>query len=87
MNLQPCNYMSIKEEINALRKEISRIGIEVKEVKDTHSDFEITDNSKFDKEEVKANLTLAYRHLENARMRLGKAIQASEGGESIYDKK
>lgn len=37
--------------------------------------------------EQKANIMLAYRHLEDARMRLGKVIQAYEGGESIYDKK
>ena len=36
--------------------------------------------------EMKANIMLSYRHLEDARMRLGKAIQASEGGVSIYDK-
>jgi len=35
--------------------------------------------------EAKANITLAYRHLEDARMRFGKAIQAMEGGVSIWD--
>jgi len=34
--------------------------------------------------EMKANLMLALRHLEDARMRLGKAIQAFDGGESCY---
>lgn len=34
--------------------------------------------------EMKANLMLAYRHLEDARMRLGKAIQAHDGGKSCY---
>lgn len=32
--------------------------------------------------EVMANITLSLRHLEDASMRLGKAIQASEGGVS-----
>jgi hypothetical protein len=36
--------------------------------------------------EMHANITLAYRHLEDAAMRLGKAIQAADGGVSIYDK-
>lgn len=36
--------------------------------------------------EVIANFTLAFRHLEDAKMRLGKVIQALDGGESIYDK-
>lgn len=36
--------------------------------------------------EVFANATLAYRHLEDASMRLGKAMQALDGGVSVYDK-
>ena len=34
--------------------------------------------------EAAANITLAYRHLEDARMRIGKAVQALDGGESCY---
>lgn len=34
--------------------------------------------------EMKANLMLAYRHLEDARMRFGKVIQAFDGGKSVY---
>lgn len=37
-------------------------------------------------EEMKANIMLAVRHLEDARMRLGKVIQYSGDGVSIYDK-
>ena len=33
-----------------------------------------------------ANAILAYRHLEDATMRLGKVIQANDGGKSIYNK-
>lgn len=36
--------------------------------------------------EMRANIMLSFRHLEDARMRLGKVIQAREGGESVYDK-
>jgi hypothetical protein len=36
--------------------------------------------------EAVANLMLAYRHLEDASMRLGKVIQAIDGGASVYDK-
>jgi hypothetical protein len=36
--------------------------------------------------EMIANLMLCYRHLEDASMRLGKAIQAHDGGVSVYDK-
>jgi hypothetical protein len=38
------------------------------------------------RDEMEANLMLAYRHLEDARMRLGKAIQAYDGGASCYPK-
>jgi len=34
--------------------------------------------------EMKANVKLAYRHLEDARMRFGKAVQAYDGGTSCY---
>lgn len=36
--------------------------------------------------ELQDNLKLAYRHLEDARMRLGKAVQARDGGSSVYDR-
>jgi len=36
--------------------------------------------------EAKENVTLAYRHLEDASMRLGKVLQALDGGVSVYDR-
>ena len=36
--------------------------------------------------EIIANIQLAYRHLEDARMRIGKVIQAYDGGTSVYPK-
>jgi len=39
-----------------------------------------------DRGEMRANVMLAYRHLEDARMRLGKAVQAFDGGTSCYPK-
>lgn len=36
------------------------------------------------KHEMIFNLENAYRHLESARMRIGKAIQAFDGGKSVY---
>ena len=38
-------------------------------------------------DEAIANIMLAYRHLEDASMRLGKVIQALDGGVSVYDKR
>jgi hypothetical protein len=37
-----------------------------------------------DRGEMIANAMLAYRHLEDARMRIGKVIQAFDGGASCY---
>jgi len=51
-----------------------------------HDQFLMYAVSKPDFEEMHANITLCYRHLEDAAMRLGKAIQAFDGGVSIYDK-
>lgn len=39
-----------------------------------------------DRAEEIANIMLAYRHLEDCIMRLGKVIQAYDGGVSVYDK-
>jgi hypothetical protein len=46
----------------------------------------LPDGQAHDIGEVHANITLAYRHLEDAAMRIGKAIQARDGGISVYDK-
>lgn len=35
---------------------------------------------------IKANITLVFRNLEDARMRLGKVMQATQGGVSCLDK-
>jgi hypothetical protein len=38
------------------------------------------------KTEIYSNLKLSFRHLEDARMRIGKVLQAYDGGKSILDK-
>ena len=47
-------------------------------------DAEVENNA--DHGEMRANIMLAYRHLEDATMRLGKVLQAHDGGVSVYDK-
>ncbi len=39
-----------------------------------------------DSGEMRSNIVLAFRHLEDARMRIGKAIQAFDGGTSVHDR-
>lgn len=72
------------QDCSAARTNIKAIGKQVLELKNfTVGMTELTQVS--DKGEMIANVTLAYRHLEDAAMRLGKAIQAYETGNSIYD--
>ena len=65
------------------RATLKKLAEEVKQTKEHHQKCE-TDGVE-DVGEVMANLTLTYRHLEDASMRVGKTIQARAGGKSIYD--
>jgi hypothetical protein len=56
-------------------------------IKDTAADMLLLKEHMEPVPEATANLTLAYRHLEDASMRLGKVIQALDGGVSVYDKR
>lgn len=69
------------DECNRLRKEMEAIKTEVRLLLN-HSDLKAEECSR----EVGANVMLSFRHLEDARMRLGKAIQAAGDGVSKYDK-
>ena len=51
-----------------------------------HPDFARAPKEGENASEAIANIMLAYRHVEDARMRLGKVIQAMDGGVSVYDK-
>ena len=68
------------ERCNDARRSIKEIAIEVDGMR--HNSFVRQMNP-----DVGANITLAYRHLEDASMRLGKALQALDGGVSVYDRK
>lgn len=63
---------SVTSNIATLRGELSARMIDLKPASDAG--------------EVIANVTLSLRHLEDAAMRLGKVIQAYDGGISVYDK-
>jgi hypothetical protein len=75
----------IKSRCNDLRAEILKLGNAVNATH-KHTTFDGEQSAAGQHSEMHANLTLAYRHLEDARMRLGKVIQAYEGGVSCYDK-
>ena len=66
------------------RVELKSLGEEIRKLM-KHSSIEENTNKNSDPNEIRANIVLAYRQIENAVMRLGKAIQAFEGrSESIY---
>lgn len=76
----------VKLTANNFRKEIKQIAEALNNFKQSLLPLDPPATPKENPGEAMANLTLAYRHLEDASMRLGKAVQATDGGESVYDK-
>ena len=68
-----------------LREEIKETGFVVHALKN-HSDFRGEQSYSGQHGEMQANIMLTYRHLEDARMRVGKILQAAGDGVSILDK-
>lgn len=75
-----------RNKINELRKETRDIGSRVKALMNDVIFIPSNLPSISDSGEMKANIMLSYRHFEDARLRLGKVIQAYDGGTSVYDK-
>lgn len=63
-------------------KELAKISRELMQ----HEVFKSESDGVRDEGEMRANIMLTYRHIEDATMRLGKAIQAFDGGKSVYSK-
>ena len=61
----------------ALRMDVEQIKLKSLSLKEDIGALEF-DPKKSNKGEMLANITIAYRHLEDAKMRLGKIIQYSE---------
>lgn len=74
-----------KEICDGLRVNIQGEGTKLLQLK-CHADFEKPENYVGQHSEMMANIMLAYRHLEDARMRVGKILQAADDGVSILDK-
>lgn len=75
----------LKDICFGVRGEIERLKAVVKGLKE-HGCFKDENKVGEDRSEMKANIMLVYRHLEDARMRLGKVVQAYDGGTSVYPK-
>ncbi len=76
---------ALKETCDALRKAIGELDDVTRSLK-THGVFTESEEYEGQHGEMKANIMLAYRHLEDARMRIGKVLQAADDGVSILDK-
>ena len=70
---------------NNLRGQIRNLAVNVIDLKG-HGDFKGEQAFPLQHGEMIANIMLSYRHLEDARMRLGKVMQQIQGGISIFDK-
>lgn len=73
--------MNIVDSINMVREGIREADIQTMALKENEA---LKIKPLDDHGEIVANIILAHRHLEDARMRLGKAIQAYEGRD-IFD--
>lgn len=78
------NTFSVEGSVTALRVSLKGLAATLLEMKQMVGNTDVLESE--DRGEVMANLTLSYRHLEDASMRLGKVLQARDGGISIYDK-
>lgn len=76
----------MEKKCKSLRDEIQNLAITVRNLLDDECYYIPKEKFPNQHSEMKANTMLAYRHLEDARMRLGKVMQQIHGGESIYDK-
>lgn len=75
----------LKSVCDGLREDIKQIG-EVVHGLMNHPDLTGEEAYPGQTGEMRANIMLTYRHLEDARMRIGKILQAAGDGVSILDK-
>ena len=75
----------LKSICDGLREKIKETGEHTKGMID-HGVFHQEQRYPNQHAEMKANIMLAYRHLEDARMRIGKILQAAGDGVSVFDK-
>lgn len=76
---------TVKEICDKLRVDMKGLG-DLTHAILSHSVFDGEQTYPGQHSEMKANTILAYRHLEDARMRVGKILQAAGDGVSILDK-
>lgn len=74
------------DSITLIRKSITTIASELKDMRQKRCETPVTnqDDIAKDFQEVMSNLTLAYRHLEDASMRMDKVLQAHVGDSEAH---
>jgi len=77
--------IALYRDVNDARAAIKSIAFAVDDMRDRGLDAAALMPRRTGRE-VPANITLAYRSLEDASMRLGKALQALDNGDSVYDR-
>ncbi len=77
--------MTFEERCTDLRSYLGQLGTQLLALK-ANSRFTGPERYVGQQGEMIANIMLAYRHLEDARMRIGKVLQAAGDGVSILDK-
>jgi hypothetical protein len=80
------NGLPFEETVSHLRQGIKAYAVLTKDCFKDYPHWRDEVDAIENREEMKANLMLCYRHLEDAAMRLGKVLQAKDGGKSVYDK-
>lgn len=78
------SVLTVDEQADFLRRQLKKIGAELDNLRS--SDLALSSKQAESRGEIIANLTLAYRHIEDASMRIGKVKQHLNAGVSIYDK-
>ena len=81
----PILECNLEQECKNLRDCIRDTGATVKTLMN-HNVFKGEETFGGQHGEMRANLMLSFRHLEDARMRLGKVMQQIQGGVSIFDR-
>ena len=82
---EPMAEAKLQDLCDGLRTTIKGTSDRVRSLLD-HSDMKAENEYAGQRSEMKANVMLTYRHLEDARMRVGKILQAAGDGMSILDK-
>lgn len=75
---------TIEEYVKSIRTSLKSIGKDMIDLKKVLVDAKHIEDTELRGEAI-ANATLAFRHTEDSAMRLGKVLQALNGGESVYD--